>query len=222
MDYELIKKLFCIDTFEGYTDDEITELTEGFEHIPSALTEFWKKCGNTEKLFVTNDPLVTLEMVRKYGWMKKQPRDYFYLLTENQGVYLAAIRRRDMEQENPPVYILEPLRDGEVREVGMAAPSVTEFLMGMLLYECALVGFEFMREDIIWYEPEDIEKIESLLKKYPYHVDNWFSNRIDLYTINNEELLFILMGDMPQGSYSGKTAEAYEHMDALIGKIGEA
>lgn len=222
MDYELLKKLFEIDVFVGYTEDEIAELTEGFEHIPAALLEFWKKCGNTKELFVTNDPWVTLEMVRKYDWMKKRPREYFYLLTENQGVYLAAIRRRDMEQDNPPVYILEPLRDGGVREIGEAAPSVTEFLMGMLIYECALVSFEYMREDIIWYEPEDIEQIESLLKKYPYHVDNWFSNRIDLYTINNEELLFILMGDVPQGSYSARNKEVYDRLDAQIGSIGEA
>lgn len=81
--------------------------------------------------------------------------------------------------------------------------------------------FEFAAEDFIWYEEEEIKRIERLLKKYPYHVYNWYSERIDLYTISGDEILFILQGDLPNGTYSAKTKVAYEKIDQLIGDLGE-
>ncbi|MBO4473722.1 MAG: hypothetical protein J5750_02285 [Clostridiales bacterium] len=222
MDYELLKKIYDIEDFVGYTDEEIAEMTEGFDAVPAALSGFWKTCGNTSGLFrESNDPWLTLEYRRKWSWMKKEPRDYFYLLNENQGVYQVAIRREDMAKDDPPVYVVESGRDGAVHEVGQAAPGVSAFVMGMMLYEACLGHFGYPREDIIWYEPEDIGKIETLLKKYPYSVTNWYSERIDLYTVTGEELLFIMKGDSPSGTYSAKTKESYDRIDDLIGEIGE-
>lgn len=91
----------------------------------------------------------------------------------------------------------------------------------MLIYEAGLSSFEYSAEDFVWYEEEDLEKIEELLIKYPYHIYNWYSDRIDLYTCSGEEILFILQGDTPNGTYSAKTEEAYQVMDNLIGNLGE-
>ena len=220
MDYELLKKIYGIGSFSGYSDDEISEMLEGFETAPSALTGFWKKCGNTKELFGhSNDNWIDLEFRRKYMWVKEQ-KDYYYLLNENQGVYQAAIRREDMSLPDPPVYVVETSRDNEVKEVGKAEESVSAFLMGMLLYEASL-GLEFDCGDFIWYSEDDIAQIDALLQKYPYHVYNWYSERIDVYGMNDEALLFILQGDDPQGTYSARSEDALQKMDELIGEIGE-
>lgn len=94
-------------------------------------------------------------------------------------------------------------------------------MMGMLIYEAAISCFEFCAEDIIWYDDGDIEKIDGTLNKYPYHVYNWYSDRIDLYTKTGEEILFVMQGDSPNGTYSAQTEMAYQGIDRLIGGIGE-
>lgn len=40
MDYDLLKALYNIKSFVGYSDEEICELSEGFEIIPSSLFSF--------------------------------------------------------------------------------------------------------------------------------------------------------------------------------------
>lgn len=221
IDYDLLAKIYDVEVWDGYSGEELKERMEGFDTIPSVLSDFWGKCGKTVKLFEnSNDHWITLDFIRKYNWTKRI-KDYFYLLNENQGVYQVAIRRADMVEDDPPVYVVETDSDGTVREIGRAEASVSAFFMAMLLYEAGISGFEFATEDFIWYEEEEIKKIERLLTKYPYHVYNWYSERIDLYTISGDEILFILQGDSPNGTYSAKTTVAYEKIDQLIGDLGE-
>ena len=92
-------------------------------------------------------------------------------------------------------------------------------MMGMLIYEAAISCFEFCAEDIIWYDDGDI--VDGILNKYPYNVYNWYSDRIDLYTKTDEEILFVMQGDSPNGTYSARTETAYQEIDRLIGGIGE-
>ena len=222
INYELLKKLYDVDTFAGYTDVEISEMTEGFDNIPAALCSFWKTCGNTEKLFsASNDPWINLEYRRKYSWVERDSKEYFFLLNENQGCFQVAVRRTDMDKENPPVYVTERTGDNGFREVGQGASCITEFLMGMLLYEAALGGLQYFKEDILWYEEEDTEEIEKILTVLPYHVQNWYSDRIDFYTLSGNEILFIMKGDTPNGTYAANSKEAFDHFDELIGNFGE-
>ena len=43
MDYALLQKIYNIKSFDGYTDEEISELGVEFDSIPSTLYEIWKK-----------------------------------------------------------------------------------------------------------------------------------------------------------------------------------
>ncbi|MFR5027467.1 MAG: hypothetical protein ACLTDF_00480 [Coprococcus sp.] len=97
-----------------------------------------------------------------------------------------------MAEDDPPVYVVETDEDGTVNEVGRAENSLSAFMMGMLIYEAAISCFEFCAEDIIWYDDGDVEKIDGILNRYPYHVYNWYSDRIDLYTKTDEEILFVM------------------------------
>ena len=149
MDYDLLQKIYNIKSFVGYTDEEIKELRAGFESIPHTLYEIWKKCGKTSELFnYSNDPWVTLDFQRRYKWTRKT-KGYFYILNENQGVYQVAIRRADMAEDDPPVYVVETDDDGTVNEIGQAENSLSAFMMGMLIYEAAISCFEFCAEDFI-------------------------------------------------------------------------
>ena len=225
IEYELLQKLYSIDTFVGYSDAEIQEMSEGFDEVPAVLMDFWKKCGKTAEFYKgTNDYWIDLEFHRNSKWLKCESKDYFYLLDENQHCYQMAIRREDMGLADPAVYVVEPLQDGTVREVGQAEESVSKFLMGMFLYEAALCAgpFEYYYEDFIWYSEADIIKLEKLLTKQPYHIYNWYSDRIDIYTMNDEAVLYVMMTDEPQGTYAARSEAALQKMSELIGDIGES
>lgn len=222
MDYDLLARLYNVQSFVGYTDDEIFELSKGYDAIPSALVDIWKFCRKTPGLFENNqDSWIDLNFRRKYTWVDNDTNEYFYLLNENQGVYQAAIRKEDLKDNNPIVYVVEDTQDNNIREVGKAADSVTDFFMGMLIYEAILAHFEYTSEDMYWYEPEEITTIDNLLVKVPYHIYNWFSDRIDFYTYSGEEYLFIFQGENPSGMYSAKTLDSYKKMKELIGNLGE-
>ena len=130
MDYDLLQKIYNIKSFVGYTDEEIKELKEGFESIPHTLYEIWKKCGKTSELFNhSNDPWVTLDFQRRYKWTRKT-KGYFYILNENQGVYQVAIRRADMDKDDPPVYVVETHEHGTEKEVRRAENRMSAYKLG--------------------------------------------------------------------------------------------
>ena len=224
IEYELLKKLYSIETFTGYSDDEIEEMSEGFDSVPAALMDFLKKCGKTAELYDgTNDYWIDLEFHRKSKWLKNESKEYFYLLDENQHCYQMAIRREDMSLDDPAVHVVEPLQDGEVREIGLAEESVSKFLMGMFMYEAAFCAgpFKYFYEDFIWYNEDDLKKLEETLTKQPYHVFNWYSDRIDIYTMADEAVLYIMITDEPQGTYAAKSEEALQRISKLIGDISD-
>ena len=221
MDYELLRRIYDIGSFVGYNKDEIMEMSEGFVQIPAALMDFWKTCGNTKELYTgSNDLWIDLEFRRNSNWIKTGAKDYYYLIDENQHCYQAGIRREDMTLPDPPVYIVEPLQGDKTREVGKAEERLSAFLMGMFLYEAALSAgpFKYFYEDFIWFEEDDIAKIDTRLQKLPYHVYNWYSDRIDIYTMNEEALLYIMQGDDRSGTYSAKTEEALKKIGEVIGR----
>ena len=80
IEYELLQKLYSIDTFAGYSDDEIKEMSEGFDEVPVALIEFWEKCGKSEELYKgTNDYWINLEFHRNSKWVNEDSKDYYLL-----------------------------------------------------------------------------------------------------------------------------------------------
>jgi len=223
MDYELLSKLYYITEFTGYSDEEISELTCGFDIVPSALISFWKKCGGTDKLFsASNDTWLNPAVCRRYKNMQDPSCGYFFILDEVQCVYRCGIRTQDMSMDEPPVYVVEPMPDGSLREAGQASSSVSEFLMGMLVYEAGMGAVPYIREEIVCYTLEDISLIETLLSKLPYHVHCWYSDRLDFYTLTGNEVLFVMVSEDPNGTYAANSKDAYEKIHALIGDIGEA
>ena len=49
-----------------------------------------------------------------------------------------------------------------------------------------------------------------------------WGERIDIYTLDGEALLFVMQSDEPNGTYSAKTEEALHRMTERIGEIGES
>ena len=46
IEYDLLQKLYSIDTFVGYSDAEIKEMSEGFDDVPAVCDDDGRTAGN--------------------------------------------------------------------------------------------------------------------------------------------------------------------------------
>lgn len=215
MDYELIKKLYGIEQFQGCLVEDLDYMIKKFDEIPAQVIEIYNTIGGTQQLNRVQDQWLFPDQYRKYNWMDDDVyKDYFILMNENQGVYQIVIKREDMTMDNPPVYVL----DGSTI-VGKCADSVTEFFMSMLIYQ-SVFAMEYSPQDFFWYSEEDMQVIRTKLTKLPYKLFNWYSELIEFYTNAQDNMLYI-MSDDNQGTYGAMTESSYDIIEAVLGELGE-
>lgn len=213
---DLIKELYAVKTFHGYTDKEIEGLKQMFGNIPAVLEEYYRTAGNTKEFQYGQDLWVKPEDY-KGCWYKDI--DGMVILNENQGVCQACIKREDLSLPDPPVY-------NNYNEAGweLCASSVSEFLVSMLAYNSAFM-FEYSPEDFYCIEDENIKEFESRLEKYPFEIKNWIGGiRITFYS-NSPGNLVVAMGeeddDYLQLVYGASNEEAYNKLQEALEDICE-
>lgn len=109
------------------------------------------------------------------------------MLNENQGVCQAGIRREELSQFDPPVYV-----QTDDNEWVLAAPSTSEFLMAMLAYEASFF-MEFMPEEFYRITEGELETIQGKLEKLPYEVHNWlYDMKISLYANATDNIVAVM------------------------------
>lgn len=215
LDYSLVKQIYGVDALVGCSEEEINQLKQIHNALPKVFEEFLRTLGNTPKLQQGQDEWLFPAYYQKYTWMHREEyADYLILMNENQGVYQLVLMREDLGKENPPVYVL----DG-AKILGICADTLSEFLMGMLLYQ-AVLTMEYNPEDFFWYSESDVECIRDSMEKLPYEIRNWYSDTIEFYTNAQGNLLY-LMCEEYQGTYGATTKEAYEKLLAVVGDMGD-
>ncbi len=215
IDYLLIKQLYNVDALVGCSEEEIEQLKQIYGSLPRVFEDFLRTLGNTEKLQHGQDTWLFPAYYQRYTWMRsKEYADYLILMNENQGVYQLVLKREDLHKENPSVYVLD---GAEI--LGICTDTLSEFLMGMLLYQAIFV-MEYNPEDFFWYSDEDVECIRVSMQKLPYEIRNWYSDTIEFYT-NAEGNLLYLMCEEYQSTYGATTEEAYKKLLMVVGDFGE-
>lgn len=205
----MIKKLYGIDELKGCSVEDMNYLKEKYKEIPKVLVEFFEVAGDTKELNCIQDEWLFPAQYRKYAWMyNEEYNDYFVLMNENQGVYQIVIKKSDMINENPPVYVL----DGSTL-IGKCADNLTDFLMGMLLYQ-SVFAMEYSPEEFFWYTDEEVRAIKTMTKM-PYKLQNWYSDTIEFYS-NAEDNMLYIMSDDNQGTYGAMTSSSYQKIQEVI------
>ena len=87
---DLIKKLYAVKSFHGYTDKEIDSLKQLFGNIPAVLEEYYRTAGKTKEFQYGQDLWVKPEEYKGHSWYNNI--DGMVILNENQGVCQACIK----------------------------------------------------------------------------------------------------------------------------------
>ncbi len=215
LDYELIKKLYGIGELQGCLPEDMNYLKEKYQTIPEQLRIFFETAGGTTELNKVQDEWLFPDKYRMYTWMDKEIyKDYFVLLNENQGVFQVVIKRTDMSMDNPPVYVMD-----ETNIVGKCADTLTEFLMGMLIYQ-SVFDMKYSPEDFFWYTDEEMQVIRKTMIMMPYKLHNWYSDTIEFYS-NAEDNMLYVMDDGNQGTYGAMTSLSYQKIEEILGEMGK-
>lgn len=156
--YEIICRLLDMYEPEPLSEEMISEIRDHFGAIPKALEDYYRICGACYMMNAAQDYLLTID--GRYGDYKLKSwnyNDYCVFYVENQCVSEWAIRRSDLEQENPPVY--------ETYDEGItwykSADSVEEFLIAHG-YLHAAFSFEYSLENLC---EVSIEQVNNIFEK---------------------------------------------------------
>ena len=149
------RDLYGIDRPQGCTEKEIAAVREKFGALPAVVEDFWRTFGHTKQLNQCQDDWVFPGYYSKWRWLEEY--DDLILLNENQSVFQACVRREDLSQPDPPVYLLE----GNSPKV-LSAPTVSEFLKATLLYE-AVFQLEYSPEEFFEFTQADLAVVRSKL-----------------------------------------------------------
>ena len=139
------------------------------------------------------------------------------ILNENQGVCQAGIRREDLTQPDPPVYVKTDDNDWV-----LSASSTSEFLMAMLGYQASF-AMKYSFEEFYWITEMELATIQEKMDKLPYEIHNWiYDLEISLYSNAPDNIVAVTDcgGDL-QILYGANSEEGYAKLMTVMEGIGE-
>ncbi|MDE6031922.1 MAG: hypothetical protein K2G32_09915 [Oscillospiraceae bacterium] len=214
--FEWLKGLYAVDSLEGLPTEDIDYMRELFGALPRVVEEFYRNAAKTDALHHGQDLWILPEHYRKSGWLRQS--DCLILLSENQGVFRAGIRREDLSADDPPVYLTE-----DDKEWKLCADSTTEFLYAMMAYE-AVFSFEYFPEEFYFITEKELAVLVKMLTKLPYEVRGWFGDRILLFSNAADNMVEVMDcggGDL-QMLFGAATEESYLELMDVVEGMGEA
>lgn len=220
INWNLFQTLYGTEKLQGCTNEDISYIEQMFGTLPAVLKDFYLTAARTEAFHQIQDLWMLPEHFRKWDWLRDS--DYLILLDENQGVCQAGIRRSDLEQPDPPVYVSMDREEWE-----LCAPTTSEFLQAALFYEAAF-ACEFAPEDFYFLTEEDFELLQSRLEQQPYELHNWIGDvGISIYSNAADNVAALMIVGEEYGErdiqmlYGASTKEGYEKIRAALEDVGE-
>ncbi len=214
--FEIIKKLYGIDTLKGYAKEEMAILKQKFHPLPHVLEEYYHTAAQAAAShFVQDNWISPHELTQPY---LDKLSNILPLLYENQGICYAGILKKDLCLSNPPVYTFYDDKTWE-----LCAPKLNEFILAALLYESCFT-FEYCAEDFFSLTQEELETIQAQLTKYPFQIQSWIDHiNISFYhnACDNLAVVFTFQNGDLQLVYGAASLDSYKALLCVLKNIGE-
>ena len=212
--YENICELFQLSEPSPLPAEEIEKLRKQFGAIPKALEKYYHLCGGCEEMNATQDYLVTPD--GRYGnyFLKNfNYPEYCVFYVENQCCSEWAVKKSDLNQENPSVYETHNGKDWIKTK-----SSVSQFLISEA-YMQAVFSKEYSNEE--FYEIT-AEQVQILAEKFPHaEADSDLYMGVQFFQPYPDTVIMILYNDDIYFNllYSSDTEEHFEQIDSIISEI---
>ena len=213
-DYQKIRDLFNLSVPNSLPEKQITEIKDYFGAIPKALEDYYRLCGGCKEMNSAQDFLLTPDGIYSYKLKTWNYSDYCVFYVENQCCVEWAIKKSDLNMENPPVY--ETYDSGETWN--KICDSVSQYLISHA-YLQSVFSFEYASEDFF---EADMKQVDEISKKF-YHIDadsliyngvRFFQSYPDtiIAVMNNNDEFFDIF-------YSSRSEQHFSEIDNIICEI---
>lgn len=202
-DFSKIKKLFGIEKREGFSEECVKEAEKRLNKLPQVLKDYYIELGKVFNLNNSQDRLLSPDEINDLG-------EYMEFYVENQYVCRWCIAKKDLNMENPPVYITE---DGV--NFYEESSSLSNFLC-TIAYLQGIWGLDYGCEEILDIEEEGANLIRKNYKKKEIQSLNKWMNVEFFGNYDDEVIALINNEDYYNLCYSENSEEHFEDIDKFI------
>lgn len=210
---ELGKTLYDTERLQGCSREEVEQLKELFGALPPVLEEFYLQAADTPIFHRVQDQWILPRHFQQWDWLRQE--EHLILLEENQGICRAGIRREDLLQSDPQVYVNNGGKDWE-----LCAYSTSEFLIAALTYE-AFFTFPHVFDDFLEPSQQEMELLQGQLTRRPQGMEHWLDcTQLSFYSNAPDNLAFVIDTDgYLQLFFGGVSRQSYEQLYAVMQQI---
>ena len=223
--YQKIMDLFQLKEPSPLPEEEISRIKNCFGEIPKALEEYYRLCGGCEDMNSAQDFLLTTD--GRYGDYLLEDfefPEYYGFYTENQCVSVWAVKKSDLNQENPPVYETYdifgeddmPNQSSDIWH--KTSDSISEFLIAHA-YLHAAFSMPYSNEE--FYEA-NVEEVNQIAEAFPHaDADSLLFTGVQFFqpyedtviaVLHQEEEYFLVI-------YSSWNEAHFQEIDKIMSKI---
>ncbi len=212
--YQNICELFHLDVPSPLPDEQTEQIRKHFGAIPKALESYYRLCGGCEEMNATQDFLVTPD--GRYGHYQLEKfncPDYCVFYVENQCCSEWAVKKSDLNQDNPPVYVTH-----NEKEWFKVCDTVSQFLISQA-YMQAVFSKEYSNEEFYEITKEQVRLLAENFTHADADSDLYlgvqffqpYPDTVIMVLYNTEENFNLL--------YSSDSEEHFEEIDSIISEI---
>lgn len=206
MEFEVIRKLFNIKQDDGLLENDIRKAIERHGNLPSVLQEYYRQLGNCMQINQKQNKLChPLELI--------ETKEFLIFYKENQYVVQWAIKKSDLNKENPPVYCSWNEIDFKLEN-----ESLLDFLYAMAFFQAASWGLEYCCEDIYMISEEQAQIIRNRYKKIDYELHQWMN--ITYYGNHDDEVICLIENNDYDMLYASSNQQHFDEMKKFIDRLG--
>jgi hypothetical protein len=188
-DFSKIKSLFGVNTSNGFSESEISNILCLVGTLPEILLDYYKELGNYDFNY-TQDILVRSNQKYKlYNHKSFKDENHIIICCENQSVCFAGIMKTDLLQKNPPVYFSF---DMKLWEIG--CNSLLDYIHGFTYIHAALC-LDF--SDYFELSDDGVKFIRNNFKDKNIRFNNWVIDGITEFYGDYDDTIMMITTEGP-------------------------
>lgn len=197
MRFEEIRGLFSIHHDNGFSQEEVDSACQKYGCLPEILKQYYLQLGKVISLNQQQNHLLEPDKLIDTG-------EYLIFYTENQYVAQWALKKSELEPDNPPVYCAL-----DEKNFKLECENLYDFFCAMANFQAASWGLSNNSEEIYYLDEEQLHQITACYRKKPYELHQWID--ISFYGNQEDEVICVLGGEqMTYGSSDGEHFKALE------------
>jgi hypothetical protein len=207
-DFTKIKKLFNINSSDGFSESEISNILNLVNKLPDPLIDYYKELGNYS-FNNWQDNLIRSNGGKFYQYERFLDDEYVIICCENQGVCVAGIKKTKKKKNNPPVYFSLDYFHSDMKNWEVGCENLINYIHGFTYIHAALGldhnGYLDLNENGVKFVRDNFKNKNIMFK-------NWMGCGDWEFYSDHDDTIIMLAGE-PSLWYASNNENHYLEME---------